>query len=632
MEEQQQTDENLTAADELGLRLAARFDDCKSERRDYEDRWLENLRMYRGEYGPDVSIPKNRSQAFLRLTRIKVRAMDSRILDMLFPSGRTESFKIEATPEPDVDPEFLAEVATRYEQQVGQQPSEEELQKLVREHARESAEAMERLIKDQLSELRYKSACRQVFHSGHLFGTGVLKGPMADYKERTGYRQIGTNEYEFYRETQTTPYFEPVRIWDIYPDMSVMDVEDADYVFQRHVMSRQELRGLAKRQDFDAQRIIDYLKTQPEGDAQPMYWEDELKNVNPQMDSSKRTINRKYEILEYWGYVDGHDLIEAGVDIEDENVEYQANVWVLGGRTIKAVLAPYDSQRLPYYFYYYEKDDTSIFGIGVPEIGEDTQDLANSANRAMIDNAAIAVGPQGEANLDLLDPSEDPRDIHPMKIWLRKGRGADAQYPAIKFFSPPNHTKDLLNMVETFRVWNDEVTGIPSYMHGDSDVSGAGKTASGLSMLMGAANLTMKDAVENFDCGITVPFLKEMYSWNMKYSDDEKIKGDYEVKATGSTSLVAKEVRVGNLQNFMQMTANEMDQPLVDRRNMLETILKEMELPEHILRPEEETDYIKQLEQALQQMQQQMQVVQQQMEGAGAGDQMREMQQASWQN
>jgi hypothetical protein len=152
-------------------------------------------------------------------------------------------------------------------------------------------------------------------------------------------------------------------------------------------------------------------------------------------------------------------------------------------------------------------------------------------------------------------------------------------------------------------------------MHGDSDVSGAGKTASGLSMLMSAANLTLKDAVENFDQGITVPFLKEMYSWNMKYTDDDDIKGDYEVKATGSTSLVAKEVRINNLQNFLNLTANEGDQNLIDRRQMLETMLKEMELPEHLLRPEEETDYIKQLEQAVQQMQQQMQ----QLMGQGDG-------------
>ena len=327
------------------------------------------------------------------------------------------------------------------------------------------------------------------------------------------------------------------------------------------------------------------------------------------MDGVRQRIKGKYEVLEYWGYVDGQDLIEAGVDIDDPHVEYMANIWVLGGRTAKAVLAPYDSQRLPYYFYHYEKDDTSIFGVGVPEIGEDTQNLANSANRAMIDNAAITVGPQAEVNIDLLDADEDPRDVYPMKVWLRSGRGAEGANRAVNFFSPPNHTNQLLSMVETFRVWNDEVTGIPSYMHGDSDISGAGKTASGLSMLMSAANLTMKDAVENFDQGITVPFLKEMYSWNMKYTEEEKIKGDYEVKATGSTSLVAKEVRVQNLQNFLSLTANEGDQKLVDRRKMLETMLKEMELPEHLLRSEKETDYILQLEQAVQQMQQQMQQV-----------------------
>ena len=210
---QVEEESQMTAADSLGIRLSAQFDSCKSQRRDYEDRWLANLRMYRGEYGPEVSISKNRSRAFLRLTRIKVRSMDSRLLDMLFPSGRNESFKLEATPEPTVAPEFLAEVAQRYEQQVGEAPGEEDLKKLVREHAKESCTAMETKIKDQLVELRYKAACREVFHSGHLFGTGVLKGPMADYKVHTGYRQTGTNEYEFYEEEQTTPYYAAARLW-----------------------------------------------------------------------------------------------------------------------------------------------------------------------------------------------------------------------------------------------------------------------------------------------------------------------------------------------------------------------------------------------------------------------------------
>ena len=55
------------------------------------------------------------------------------------------------------------------------------------------------------------------------------------------------------------------------------------------------------------------------------------------------------------------------------------------------------------------------------------QEMTNSAFRAMLDNAAISAGPQMEVNLDLLSEDEDPREVHPFKVWMRTGTGNDAQ-------------------------------------------------------------------------------------------------------------------------------------------------------------------------------------------------------------
>jgi hypothetical protein len=115
-------------------------------------------------------------------------------------------------------------------------------------------------------------------------------------------------------------------------------------------------------------------------------------------------------------------------------------------------------------------------------------------------------------------------------------------------------------------------------MYGDQQIGGAGKTATGLSMLMGAANVTLKDQVKNFDDGITIPFIRSLYFWNMEYNTKEYIKGDFNIVARGSTSLVAREVKAESLKEFMQVTGNEVDLRYLQRDNILREYAKVLDL------------------------------------------------------
>ena len=270
------------------------------------------------------------------------------------------------------------------------------------------------------------------------------------------------------------------------------------------------------------------------------------------------------------------------MQIPDEfELEVAANVWILGDIIIKANISPIEGVTIPYHFYYYDKDDTSIWGEGIPRIMRDAQKLFNAAVRAMLDNAAISAGPIIEANTDLLDPDEDPTDLFPFRVFLRDGQGADAMAQAIRVYSLPSHTNEFMTMINFFMSATDEVTAIPRYMYRDTqNIGGAGKTASGLSMLMGAANVTVKDQIKNFDEGITLPFIKGLYYWNMEFNPKENIKGDYEVMAKGSTSLIAREVKAESLITFMNVTNNETDLMYTKRDNVLREYTKVLDLDE----------------------------------------------------
>lgn len=570
---------DILHGDELGTLVRESFEEVKTERRLFEQKWIANLRQYKGIY-PDDTERKlkaaKRSKAYIRVTRTKVKTMDSRANDMLFPGGEQRNWAISPTPKPEIPEWKKRELVEQVIQATDGQdkPNEQEIEIMVKELAKKAAERMGDTIHDQLVELRYSDIAREVLHSGHLYGTGILKGPMAESKtyhrwatgETEDHGRPGQDEIHKLESKQVkTPYAESVSIFDLYCDMSVSMVKDCDFFIQRHVMPRHKLRRLAKRKGFDDTKILDYIKARPGGDATYLEHETDLKDLNESLDAVSGSRKNKYEVLEYWGIIDGEMLAECGCDIpeEEQGRDYEAMVWVVGQTAIKAVLNPTAQQQRPFHFYYFEKDDTSIYGESVPDVMEDTDMLFNSAIRAALDNAAITAGPQIEVNMDLIHDTENIRDVFPFKVWVREGLGLDAQHPAVRVLNVENHVGELMSLADKFKELGDEASTIPSYVHGEAS-KGVGKTVGGLSMLMGAANITLKDTIKNYDM-VSKSFISAMYHWNMQFSEDDSIKGDYDIQAIGSTSLVAKEVMSQTLDEFAKGTTNAIDDPWIKR-------------------------------------------------------------------
>ena len=95
-------------------------------------------------------------------------------------------------------------------------------------------------------------------------------------------------------------------------------------------------------------------------------------------------------------------------------------------------------------------------------------------------------------------------------------------------------------MIE-FRQLADESTGIPSYSHGQTGIQSTTRTASGMSMLMGAAALNIKTVIKNIDDYLLRPLGETLFHWNMQFNKDiPEIQGDLDVKARGTSSLMQK--------------------------------------------------------------------------------------------
>ena len=573
----------------LGTKLDAEWGVAEGEKIFAERRMIRDLRQYRGQYDPEVytKIHPNRSKAFIRLTRTKVKTFDARMMDIQFPANDDKNWVIQPTPVPELDGPIMEQIAGQLmANNDGKIPTEDEINEIIGKRADKSASSMENEIADQLAEFDYRSVIRNVVHSGHIYGTGVLKGPFVkEVTSKRWYRNEAGNWKQLVIK-RIIPTAQFVPIWDIYPDMSVKDLKNARYVWQKHLFSKNRLTVLGKRSDFDTEAVNSFIEAYPDGNANYKDYEEFLRDMSTNTDAdgdSNPPKKEKYELHERWGYLTVEEAKEIAPDVSDKvwdmmGPEVACNTWSLDHIIIKAVISPVEGADLPYYFYYFDKDETSIFGDGIPRIMRDPQMLYNASIRAMLDNAAISAGPIIEANIDLLADGEDPLELFPFRVFQRVGTGIDAGQKAINITKLPSYTNEFLGLVEFFQETADESTTIPRSLHGSQNTGGANQTATGMSMLIGASNITLKDQVQFFDDGVTKPFIKSMYFWNMEFNNKESIKGDFNIVARGTKSLIAKEVKMEQINQFLALTNNDEDLKYIRRDILLRELAEIFDL------------------------------------------------------
>jgi hypothetical protein len=488
---------------------------------------------------------------------------------------------------------FLASLEEEYTDQEGEVVLEEgpaptpEMPQI--RPAQIAARRLEKLIHDQIEESNGATELRNALFESVLLGTGIIKGPF-NYN-KTLHRWTTneeTGEREYTPEEVRVPRLEFVSIWDFYPDPKAREMDEAEWVIQRHRMNKSQLRALAKRPYFDKEAIMEVLRMGFNYNKRS--YEDEIKL---ETNNTTYTENNQYEVLEYWGVMDAEFVREAGMDIDasiDDLEEVQINAWICGSKIIRLVLNPFTPHRLPYQAFPYEKNPYSFFGVGVPENMDDAQKIMNGHARMAIDNLALAGSLVFDVDEGALVSGQD-MNIYPGKVFRRQsGMPGQAIY-GLKF---PNTAPENMQMFDRFRQLADESTGIPSYSHGYTGVTGMTRTASGMSMLMGAASQNIKTVIKNLDDFLLKPLGKALFQWNMQFYEGElNIVGDLEIKAMGTSSLMQKEVRSQRLTTFLQTVQNPAIAPFVKIPTLVKELAYSLDLdPEEIINsPEEASIY-----------------------------------------
>ena len=102
-------------------------------------------------------------------------------------------------------------------------------------------------------------------------------------------------------------------------------------------------------------------------------------------------------------------------------------------------------------------------------------------------------------------------------------------------------------------------------------------------MLMNAASGSIKGVIKNVDDYLLKPLGEGLFRFNMQFDFDPKIRGDLEVKARGTESLMANEVRSQRLMQFLQVASNPALAPFAKMDYIIREIAKALDLdPEKV--------------------------------------------------
>ena len=591
----------------VGL-VRSKFQEAETAKVYDEKRWLQSYRNYRGLYGPEMAFRDNeKSRVFVKITKTKVLASFGQIIEVLFSQGKfplgisptsvTEGIvekahlknKQEQQMEQPQDPygfpgdnkeippgttatELMRDLAQEY-QNLGFEEGPSYTGTPEIEPAQLAADAMQKLIHDQLEESKAITVLRHVFFEMALLGTGILKGPFTDAKTYNSYDTSEDEEGNMAKvqisKTKSVPSIEAVSCWDFYPDPNATNIQDCDYVIQRHSFNKQQLQDLTEKPMFNKQAIEECLETGPNyqtrGFESSLYDRENVTSI----------YKNRYEVLEYWGTIDRQTADECGVYYSTDSEVIHVNIWICGGKVLRMVENPFTPKRIPYLVCPYELNPYQFFGVGIPENMEDSQMVMNGHARMAIDNLALAGNLVFDVDETMLVPGQDMK-VFPGKIFRRQSGQTGQAVHGVKF---PNTAQENLQMFDKFRQLADESTGIPSYSHGTTGVQSTTRTASGMSMLMGAAALSIKTVIKNIDDYLLKPLGESLYHWNMQFNEEApNIKGDLEVKAQGTSSLMQKEVRSQRLITFMQTASNPALAPFVKWHTCLKEIAKSLDI------------------------------------------------------
>ena len=456
----------------------------------------------------------------------------------------------------------------------------------------DAADRMSAVIEEQLEKSGYTNVAWKAMRDRVILGTAVLKGPASVGKQVRSYKQLeGTSTWVPALSVDYSPELKYINPWFFYPDETVSETNELSDTIEVHPKTGLELKKLMTHEGFDSDALARVLEKKP-NEHRSTTWPEfaKLTDNNPDL------YKDKYMVLEYHGPITRTQLdkLEIECTYDSLNDEYYGEVWVCEGEVIRIELESIEASfRVPYYMSVWEKDPTSVFGFGVPLMMEDAQRVVNETWHMILDNSSMSSGAQVAMHKHLIEPANGKWELGPNQIWYLTDPGMNIG-DAIQFFNVPNVTASLVPILQMAQSFAEEESQIPLITAGLQSPQ-AGDTATG-DLIIHQASTTLLDFMsEEWDNCVTGPIIEAWYGWNMQYSDDPTIKGQFTVDVRTSSQYKNKQLHIRDLEKLSVEAAQNPELAKWVKQDVLSRIrLSLMTLPTtEVIRTEEE---VRQLE------------------------------------
>jgi hypothetical protein len=546
----------------------------------WSNRLLEALRTFNGQYNPTKFQEVRKfggSEIYARVSAQKCRAASSLLRDIYL--GSDKPWAILPPADPNVPPDIVQKIDAllAQEQQMvmrvnGQQPNPADASKrraALMESARDAAKkkavdqagVAEDKIEEFLREGSFYHALAEFLVDLPIFPFACMKGPSVKIMPEVVWPPGGG---------LPTVRQVPKMVWsrvspfDIWWTPGVGGIENAN-VIEKSRLTRGEINDLLDLPGFDQSEVRAVLEEYGRGGLYDNW--DTTDAERAVLESRENPAwNRSGLItqMEFHGNVQGRILQDYGMaGVSDELRDYHVDAYVIGSHVIKANLSPSPRARHPYYVTSFEKVPGTPVGNGLIDMIADLQEAANATLRSLVNNLSISSGPMVVINDDRLSPEENAEELYPWKRFhVRNDPVGNNAKPPIEFFQPQSNSQDLLTVFKSFVDLSDDVSAIPKYIGGQAS-GGAGRTASGLTMLMQSSAKILQTVADNIDRDIFEPALQQQVDLVMLSDTTGLLTGEERVSVEGVAVAVQRETERQRQLEFLQHTANPVDQQIM---------------------------------------------------------------------
>ncbi len=622
----------------LGAHIRSAFTTAVNAKSTVMQRMLMCLRQREGIYEADTAAliaQSNGTNIYMMITDVKCRALESWLKDIMLPAGE-RPYSIEPTPVPDIPPQLVDKARNNFAMQfvqtsmqnamaAGVQPEQfnismidpdefrEEAEKFkvdllkqINEQAKKDADAIEEYIDDELVEGKWYEAIGEFIEDFATYPTAFLEGPIYRKRQVLAWQPIqGTMLSRITVTEKIVKEYDRLDPYDVYPAPGARTIQDGDLCIRKR-FTRRDLNAMRGVDGFDENAINQVLEKYANGYREWVAYDTDIADLHDRPNEMQDPEGH-IDGIKFFGSVQGFKLREWGMTVEqipDPYREYPVIAYMVGAYVIGARLNSHPLGRRNIYSASFRHKNGSIWGKSVPETMRDVQNVCNSAARAMCNNAALASGPQVWQFVDLIPPEAERTNIYPWKIWPFSSEKIQGQRDPMGFWQPTFISSQLLEIYKFYFDQGSEVTGIPAYIYGNEKISGAGATASGLSMLMNAAAKGLRNAASNIDKGIISPSIEEHWLTIMLTRPD-LARGDCRIKARASEYLVQQEALQMRRNEFLQATANPIDMQIIGidgRSELLRENAKSLKMDPNKIVPRREDMIANMVQQQIQQI------------------------------